>query len=877
MSRYCAEHDSGPILEAAEIWKERCLVKQLSVFTESPVWTTEHIAELEQYFSNNLDEGEGNFFEKMENQIQETSPSAKQLAAEMLWIIFLCPSNIGPEKKREGVQRIWNWSDSVIPDHHPLLSDATFRGIGSAGTSFNINRWRELIFFINVMKAFLALPQDKRYSLLKHADDFGVWIASIPEAEKRQLRHMLLFLLFPDSFERIFGGSDREAIVVAFSGLPKNTAHKLSAYVLDQKLSEIRQQQVAEYRTEELDFYHTPLIEQWKESEQKSYLFSWNPEKLTWDSFAADRFKTQSGESVIMSWRCANTQIKLGDRAYLLRTGIEPKGIIAAGNIVKEPYQDLHFDEAKAAKGEEVFYVDIEFTQIVDPTIDPFIALNELNQITLDNQQWNPQSSGIEIKKRSAGKVEQLWQDIRHKAVERLPVEPTKTSKPINLILYGPPGTGKTYTLNTEYVKKYQQKPEAISDDEWMESIIGELSWWEVVFAALYEIGGNKAKVNAIATHPYVLAKAKILGRSKYISNQIWASLQSHTSENSVTVQYAKRTAPFVFDKTEDAQWTLVGEWQEEGAEIIQAVERIKKGAGAADKPINRYEFITFHQAFAYEDFVEGIRPQETDQGSGDIIYKVQPGVFRRICELAKNDPEHRYAIFIDEINRGNIAKILGELITLIEVDKRAEYSRDGVLQSGMELTLPYSGDKFGVPKNLDIIATMNTADRSIALLDTALRRRFTFRELMPQSGVISGTNSDGSIPDGQGGAINLRALLDTMNKRIRFLLHRDQTIGHAYFTSVRDFNTLKQVFLNQIIPLLQEYFYEDWHRIQLVLRDVGPNRSPVEPQIIGHKTVNDTDVLGFDHDDYEDSIEYWVVDEDELVPDAIRKIYELS
>jgi 5-methylcytosine-specific restriction protein B len=122
-----------------------------------------------------------------------------------------------------------------------------------------------------------------------------------------------------------------------------------------------------------------------------------------------------------------------------------------------------------------------------------------------------------------------------------------------------------------------------------------------------------------------------------------------------------------------------------------------------------------------------------------------------------------------------------------------------------------------------------------------------------------------------------LRALLDAMNRRIRFLLHRDQTIGHAYFTSVRDFHSLKQVFLNQIIPLLQEYFYEDWHRVQLVLRDVGPNHQPSESQIIAHKTVNQTEVLGFEHDDYEDSVEYWVVDESELVPDAIRKIYETS
>lgn len=213
-------------------------------------------------------------------------------------------------------------------------------------------------------------------------------------------------------------------------------------------------------------------------------------------------------------------------------------------------------------------------------------------------------------------------------------------------------------------------------------------------------------------------------------------------------------------------------------------------------------------------------------------------------------------------------------MITLIEADKRAAYSEGGSKLSGMELTLPYSGNLFGVPKNLDLYGTMNTADRSIALLDTALRRRFNFQELMPDAGVISGSRGDGYIEDGEGGVINLRSFLKSMNRRIRFLLNRDMTLGHAYFINVRDFPSLQDVLLNQIIPLLQEYFYEDWHRIQLVLGDVGPTGEKLEPQIICHETLNQQEVLGFDHDDYEDLIEYRVASRDEITPDSIRKIY---
>ena len=214
-------------------------------------------------------------------------------------------------------------------------------------------------------------------------------------------------------------------------------------------------------------------------------------------------------------------------------------------------------------------------------------------------------------------------------------------------------------------------------------------------------------------------------------------------------------------------------------------------------------------------------------------------------------------------------------MITLIEPDKRAVYSESGEKISGMEATLPYSGEPFGVPKNLDIFGAMNTADRSIALLDTALRRRFVFQELMPNSNLISGSRGDGYIEDGDGGLINLRAMLDAMNQRLTFLLNRDLTLGHAYFFEVRDFKGLRTILLNQIVPMLQEYFYEDWQRIQLVFRDVTPLGEPLEPQIICSKKIRVEDILGASHDDYDDMISYRVADMEDITPDAIRKIYE--
>lgn len=164
------------------------------------------------------------------------------------------------------------------------------------------------------------------------------------------------------------------------------------------------------------------------------------------------------------------------------------------------------------------------------------------------------------------------------------------------------------------------------------------------------------------------------------------------------------------------------------------------------------------------------------------------------------------YIIIIDEINRGNISKIFGELITLIEPSKRIGADEE------LKVTLPYSKEEFGVPQNVYILGTMNTADRSITSLDTALRRRFEFIEMMPDVSKLSNDYKD----------VNLRELLKAINTRIEYLLDREKTIGHAFFIDVENLEDLKKVFQNKIIPLLQEYFYNDYALISAVLNDNG-------------------------------------------------------
>lgn len=404
--------------------------------------------------------------------------------------------------------------------------------------------------------------------------------------------------------------------------------------------------------------------------------------------------------------------------------------------------------------------------------------------------------------------------------------KPPKKIPFTNTIYYGPPGTGKTYCLSQLLEGYTRPAPSNLNQEEkldiWRQEFIknniSNLAWWKVIVAVLLHLGRG-ARIDEILEHEFIKERAP---NGKINAPNVWNSLTFHATDDLPNINISKRNKPIVFERDGKGIWSLLKNARENCKDAYDFFESYENGFPPDWNPetsevLRNYKVVTFHQSYGYEEFVEGLRPvlsdkEDSEETEGDkmttVRYEIRDGIFKELCNEARKAPKQRFAIIIDEINRGNISKIFGELITLIEADKR-----EG-MGNTISVKLPYSGENFSIPQNVDIIGTMNTADRSLAVLDTALRRRFAFVEMMPDYKALKDITVDG---------IRMDELLRCLNERIEVLYDRDHMIGHAYFIPLRDQPTLEhleQIFQQRIIPLLQEYFFDDWEKIRLVLGD---------------------------------------------------------
>lgn len=378
----------------------------------------------------------------------------------------------------------------------------------------------------------------------------------------------------------------------------------------------------------------------------------------------------------------------------------------------------------------------------------------------------------------------------------------------LNQILYGPPGTGKTYNTinkaisiaNPEFDLNKEREDIKTEYDRLVES-------GQIVFTTFHQSMSYEDFIEGIKP---VMTEDE--GELNYeVQNGIFKEICKAASEISeITVvdnfddSWGKLIA-IVKQHIADEKLVKIGSWDYG----LSTKESLKYSS--LNSP-SQYTFTITKQNILDTYQNKQARPSGAFQKDMEDVVNYMKANLQLSDYREHNTPnqhsrkESNYVLIIDEINRGNVSQIFGELITLIEESKRLGNSEE------LKVTLPYSKKEFGVPSNLYIIGTMNTADRSVESLDTALRRRFCFEEMLPNLEVLNDKIIEG---------IELKKLLLTINKRVEILLDRDHTIGHSYFIDVKTEQDLRNTFKNNIIPLLQEYFYGDYEKIGMILGEM--------------------------------------------------------
>lgn len=762
-----AEAEKAGVYAAAQQWVDAALRSDDSLFTPGKaVWTLETLDDLHYRFSA-PDEGTGGFWHRLEQQLADAPSKTVQLAAEAFYIRLLIDNaRLKATTKREQIRHILSWADTniTLPDY---ISQVLGTGICDPGTAFNMRVHHNLQLIVHLSRTLKQDPQAPRDELLTDPWVFQNTLIGITTSASYNQASALLHLVHPDTFERIVSRDHKDRIVSAFADhLDKKSTDR------DRNLLAIRQQ-LSETYGKHLDFYDDQLWPQW-DSRRKQRVWDqfihWARRFVEHPDFDKEErdYKLDIAQSLLMA-RSA-VEAEAGDWLHSLRDVFNMKSNNltswrAHGDFI-EWCRDHPTDAIAAMR--ELWSEDYGMNEAVRSFSNLF------PRETLGGTGTRTRLISFLMMAIDAYKYPRyMYSEFR--AGYSLTGYPLPDSNA---------DEAETYRHALGYLDTFISEASQ-RDLELRDPLDAQSALWAVVRSSWYDEFFAEDEREAFLAYR---AQGPPVDDDED-GDPAQTGLENLARRLRWDTSHLQEIERLLEDKRQVVFYGPPGTGKTYVAQEL--AEYFAGEHGSLD-------LVQFHPSYAYEDFIEGFRPALVDDQPG---FKLKDGPLKRIADRARSEPNAKHVLVIDEINRGNLAKVFGELYFLLEYRDR-------------EISLQYADQPFTLPENLWIIATMNTADRSIALVDAALRRRFYFVPFFPDEPPVEGLLRRWLLEE-KPTMLWVADVVEAANQILKDLDKRDMAVGPSYFMNKKlDEEWVRRIWKHSILPYVEEQLFGQTDRI---------------------------------------------------------------